>query len=74
MKPHCYFQIPKESGRDQEWKIKGQKHIWLIAIDYCSATGTAGTRCWKNEGQSQPASWSLEQTPVALRETQGWRS
>ena len=46
----CYMKIPSESARDQEWKIKGRKHIQLIAIDYCSATGTAGMRCQKNEG------------------------
>ena len=70
----CYVWIPKESGHDWERKIKGQKRIRLIAIDYCSATGTAGTRCRKNRGQSQPAGWSPEWTLVALQETQGWRS
>ena len=62
----CYVRILKESGRDQERKIKGWKRIQLIAIDYRSATGTAGTRCQKNRGQSQPAGWSPERTPAAL--------
>ena len=41
----CYVQILKGSGRDQKQKIKGWKCIWLITIDYCSATGTARTEC-----------------------------
>ena len=69
-----YIWIPSESACSWERKIKGQKHIQLIAIDYHSATGTAGTRCQKHKGQSQPACWSPFWTPVALRETQGQRS
>ena len=53
---HCYVRIPSESGRDWEWKIKGRKRIQLIAIDYRSATGTAGMRCWRSKSASQPES------------------
>ena len=52
----CYVQIPKESGRDQERKIKGWKCIRLIAIDYRSATGTAGMRCRRSKSASWPES------------------
>ena len=52
----CYVRIPKESGRDREQKIKGRKRIRLIAIDYCSVTGTAGTRCRRSKSASQPES------------------
>ena len=34
----------------------GWEHVWLIAIDYRSATGTAGTRCWRSKSASQPES------------------
>ena len=51
-----YVRIPKESGRDWERKIKGQKRIQLIAIDYRSATGTAGTRCQRSKSASRPES------------------
>ena len=54
--PMCYVRIPKESGRDRERKIKGQKRIRLIAIDYHSATGTAGTRCRRSKSASWPES------------------
>ena len=40
--PLCYVQIPKESRRGLGQKVRGQKRIWLIAIDYHAATGTAG--------------------------------
>ena len=49
----CYVWILKESRRDREQKIKGRKRIWLIAIDYRSATGTAGTRCWRLKSASR---------------------
>ena len=49
----CYVRIPKESGRDREQKIKGRKCIRLIAIDYRSATGTAGTRCRRSKSASR---------------------
>ena len=52
----CYVRILKESGCDRERKIKGWKHIRLIAIDYRSATGTAGTRCWRSKSASRPES------------------
>ena len=52
----CYVWIPKESGHDWERKIKGRKRIWLIAIDYRSATGTAGTRCRRLKSASRPES------------------
>ena len=39
----CYIQILKESGRSWEQRVKGQEHAWLIAIDYHTATDTAGT-------------------------------
>ena len=66
----CYVQIPKESGCDRKQKIKGQKHIWLIAIDYHSATGTAGTEC-KGDQRSKRARWSESGTDSdGLTETQ----
>ena len=34
--------ILKESGHGQGWKVRGREHVWLIAIDYHAATGTAG--------------------------------
>ena len=37
----CYIQILKESRCGQERRVKGREHIWLIAIDYHTATGTA---------------------------------
>ena len=40
---HCYMWILKESGCGWGWKVRGRKHVWLIAIDYHAATGTAGT-------------------------------
>ena len=52
----CYVRIPKESGRDREQKIKGRKRIRLIAIDYRSATGTAGMRRRRSKSASRPES------------------
>ena len=49
----CHVRILKESERDRERKIKGRKRIRLIAIDYCSATGTAGTRCQRSKSASR---------------------
>ena len=37
------MRIPKESRHGQGWKVGGQKHVRLIAIDYHAATSTAGT-------------------------------
>ena len=48
----------------------GQKHIWLIAIDYHTATGTARAEYKETEGQRWPDTQSLEQTPAALRKSQ----
>ena len=39
----CYVWIPKESGHGWGQKVRGQKHVQLIAIDYHAATGTART-------------------------------
>ena len=63
----CYVQIPKESGCDRERKIKGRKRIRLIAINYRSATGTAGTRCRRSKSASQPESGTDSGGP--LRDT-----
>ena len=37
------MQIPKESGCGWGQKVRGRKCVWLIAIDYHAATGTART-------------------------------
>ena len=52
----CYIRIPKESGHGWEQRIKGWEHVWLIAIDYHAATGTAGMG-YKEDRRSKAARW-----------------
>ena len=58
---NCYIQIPKESGRGWEQKFGGQERVWLIAIDYCAATGTAGMG-YKGDQRSKMARWPESRT------------
>ena len=44
----------------------GWEHVWLIAIDYHTAAGTAGAECKETEGQRWPDGRSPFRTPVAL--------
>ena len=56
----CYVWILKESGCGWGQKVGGWKHVWLIAIDYHAATGTAGMgyrRDRRSKVASQPALW-----------------
>ena len=38
----CYVWIPSESTCGWGQKVGGWERVWLIAIDYHAATGTAG--------------------------------
>ena len=49
----------------------GQKHVWLIAIDYHTVAGTAGVECKGDRRSKGPDSRSPEQTPMALRRHKG---
>ena len=69
---HCYVRILKESGHDRKRKIKGWKCIRLIAINYHSATSTAGTEC-KGDRRLKRARQSESGTDSdGLTETQEW--
>ena len=67
----CCVRIMKESGHSWEQRAEGRERIWLIAIDYYTATGTARMEYRKTKGQRWPDDQSPKQTPVALWETQG---
>ena len=57
-------------GQNESSKIscpdRGQEHVQLIAIDYHTATGTAGAECKETEGQRWLVGWSPGRTPAAL--------
>ena len=66
----CYMQILKESGCGRGRKVGGREHVWLIAIDYHAATGTAGMDTEETKDQRGLDGQSPEWTLAALQETQ----